>query len=136
MAETTANSTLTEAKRRGAVPTKNRATPPNCFPTLTQLLQGHTHAQLGPRNNVPTLVRTTASIRNNVMTQNESGLELSQLRKPRAGRAADSVASNRRIATTKAGTRASQACTRTSSTLSARITAAVMTIRIGLRRNH
>src|ERR1019366_6860455 len=106
------------------------------FLRLTQPLQGHTHAQLGPRKNVPTAVRTTASMRNRVMIQNERDLEVSHLRKPRAGRAADAVANSKRIATTKAGSRASQACSRTSSTLSTRPKAVAINIRIGSRRNH
>src|SRR6202142_4677503 len=75
-------------------------------------------------------------MRKRVIIQNESGLELSQLRKPRAGCEADSVANSRRIATTNAGTSASQACTRTSSTLSGSMRTVAVTIRIGLRRNH
>jgi hypothetical protein len=42
------------------------------------VLHGHTQTQPGPRKSAPTVVRITASIKNHVMIQKESGLALNQ----------------------------------------------------------
>jgi len=43
-----------------------------------EFLQGQTHTHPGPRKSAPTVVRITASIRNQVMIQKESGFALNQ----------------------------------------------------------
>src|SRR6202035_312384 len=42
------------------------------------VLQGHTQTQPGPRKSEPTVVRMIASIKNQVMIQNENGFAVSQ----------------------------------------------------------
>src|SRR5208283_1777987 len=80
--ETTASKTLTDANRRAGVPARKRHIASSELRKVTQPLQGQTHAQPGPRKNMPTAVSTTASIKNRVMIQNEIGFSCSQRRKP------------------------------------------------------
>src|ERR1700676_1641063 len=49
------------------------AQPPGSSWRAQEFLQGHTQTQPGPRKSAPTAVRITASIKNHVMIQNESG---------------------------------------------------------------
>src|SRR5579864_2495017 len=69
-------------KSAGGIPEEEATQPVEWIPCHQFPLHGRAHDQPGPRNNVPTAVRTAASIKNQVIIQNESGLELIQPRNP------------------------------------------------------
>lgn len=65
-------------RRREDIPTQPFGDPFAQRWCAQELLQGHTQTQPGPRKSAPTVVRITASIKNQVMIQKESGFALSQ----------------------------------------------------------
>src|ERR1700694_2880548 len=69
-------------KPSGRVAKKRAPHPAELVTEAHPLLQGQTQDQPGPRKKVPTAVSVIASIRNQVMSQKDSGFEPSQACKP------------------------------------------------------
>src|SRR5580700_525127 len=110
--------------------------PPGYSLGAQEFLQGHTQTQPGPRKSAPTVVRITASIRNQVMIQNDRDLALNQWRNCPPCGPGHFAARTIRTPMVNTGRRASHAPTRSSSAVKVTSTTASTVRRRDLFRAH